>query len=142
MGESIAVTQAPSRSWRASPGDRLAYLLHRVEGAGGEAVQFIGVDEGEPLVFDGVQHGPLPPVIQHGRILAASQDEPGIGLDHLLQPDLGIGCGRLRHDVVGPAEADGLARPGRIVGAGERRVPELVEDGDGLGLAIARRQGV
>lgn len=122
--------------------DRLAYLLHRVESAGGEAVQLVGVDEGEAAVLDCIQHGPLLPVVQHLGIPAAGQDEPGVGLDHLLQPDLGIGCGRLRHDVASPAEADGLARPGRIIDAGERRVPELVEDGDGLGLAIARRQGV
>lgn len=122
--------------------DRLAYLLHRVEGAGGETVQFIGVDKGEPLVFDGVQHGPLPPVIQHGRIPAASQDKPGIGFDHLLQPDLGVGCSRRRHDVASAAEGDGLPRPGRIIDAGERRVPELIEDRQGLGLAVARSQDV
>ena len=95
MGESIAVTKAVSRSWRAAPGDRLAYLLHRVEGAGGEAVQFIGVDEGEPLVFDGVQHGPLSPVRQHLRVLAAGQDEIRVGLDHLLQADALAGGQRM-----------------------------------------------
>jgi hypothetical protein len=88
MGESIAVTRRYQGVGALLPAIA-SHICSTALRARGEAVQFIGVDEGEPLVFDGVQHGPLPPVIQHGRIPAASQDKPGIGLDHLLQPDLG-----------------------------------------------------
>lgn len=131
-----------SGRWRAAAGDRLAHLLHRVEGPRGEAVQFIRVDENEPLLLDGIQHGPLAPVGQHGGIPATGQDKPGVGLDHLLQPDLGVGGAGIRHDIAATTEPDGVARPGRVVDAGERRIPELIEDRDRLGLAVALLQGI
>lgn len=120
----------------------LAHLFHRIEGAGGEAMQFVGIDELQLPMFDGVQHGPLLPVGQHGGILTPGQDEARIGLDHLLQPYLGVGGLGPGRDIGGTAQRDGLGRPGRAADTGERRIPELIEHGDGFWLAVLLFQAI